>query len=131
MTRVLIVEDEPDLADPLAYLLRREGFEVEIAEDGPAALTAFEARGADIVLLDLAVAALIALAWRTSRVAASTASRTALVARSLSEPAPAWSRSNSPVTAAPASRACFDSSAPTLRARSSAARPRTTPSRSG
>jgi two-component system response regulator RegX3 len=35
MTRVLIVEDEPDLADPLAYLLRREGFEVEIAEDGP------------------------------------------------------------------------------------------------
>ena len=53
MTRVLIVEDEPDLADPLAYLLRREGFEVEIAEDGPAALDAFGARGADIVLLDL------------------------------------------------------------------------------
>jgi two-component system response regulator RegX3 len=51
-TRVLIVEDEPDLADPLAYLLRREGFEVEIAEDGPA-LDAFAARGADIVLLDL------------------------------------------------------------------------------
>ena len=53
MTRVLIVEDEPDLADPLAYLLQREGFEVEIAEDGPAALDAFAARGADIVLLDL------------------------------------------------------------------------------
>ena len=53
MTRVLIVEDEPDLADPLAYLLRREGYEVEIAEDGPAALTAFRDRGADIVLLDL------------------------------------------------------------------------------
>jgi two-component system response regulator RegX3 len=53
MTRVLIVEDEPDLADPLAYLLRREGYEVEIAEDGPTALTAFRERGADIVLLDL------------------------------------------------------------------------------
>ncbi|HCJ49714.1 MAG TPA: DNA-binding response regulator [Microbacterium sp.] len=53
MTRVLIVEDEPDLADPLAYLLRREGFEVEIAEDGGIALDAFTARGADIVLLDL------------------------------------------------------------------------------
>ncbi|WP_424447525.1 response regulator [Microbacterium arborescens] len=53
MTRVLLVEDEPDLADPLAYLLRREGFEVEIAEDGPSALEAFESRGADIVLLDL------------------------------------------------------------------------------
>ncbi len=53
MTRVLLVEDEPDLADPLAYLLRREGFDVEIAEDGPTALEAFAARGADIILLDL------------------------------------------------------------------------------
>ncbi|MDQ1111220.1 two-component system response regulator RegX3 [Microbacterium testaceum] len=53
MTRVLIVEDEPDLADPLAYLLRREGYEVEIAEDGALALVAFRDRGADIVLLDL------------------------------------------------------------------------------
>jgi two-component system response regulator RegX3 len=53
MTRVLIVEDEPDLADPLAYLLRREGFDVETAEDGSAALAAFRERGADIVLLDL------------------------------------------------------------------------------
>src|SRR5690606_30399262 len=34
MTRVLLVEDEPDLADPLAYLLRREGYEVDVAEDG-------------------------------------------------------------------------------------------------
>ncbi|MDR6691527.1 two-component system response regulator RegX3 [Microbacterium sp. 1154] len=53
MTRVLIVEDEPDLADPLAYLLRREGYEVEIAEDGALALVAFRERGADIILLDL------------------------------------------------------------------------------
>lgn len=53
MTRILLVEDEPDLADPLAYLLRREGYEVEIAEDGPGALAAFRERGADIVLLDL------------------------------------------------------------------------------
>tara|TARA_R110002020_G_scaffold82795_4_gene205271 strand:- start:1030 stop:1716 length:687 start_codon:yes stop_codon:yes gene_type:complete len=53
MTRVLLVEDEPDLAEPLAYLLRREGYEVEIAEDGPAAVAAFEERGCDIVLLDL------------------------------------------------------------------------------
>ncbi|ALJ19634.1 response regulator transcription factor [Microbacterium sp. No. 7] len=53
MTRVLIVEDEPDLAEPLAYLLGREGFEVEIAEDGPSGLELFSAQGADIVLLDL------------------------------------------------------------------------------
>lgn len=53
MTRVLLVEDEPDLAEPLAYLLRREGYEVEIAEDGPAALSAYSEQGADLILLDL------------------------------------------------------------------------------
>jgi len=53
MTRILLVEDEPDLADPLAYLLRREGYEVEISEDGPGAMEAFRERGADIILLDL------------------------------------------------------------------------------
>ncbi|EYT61710.1 XRE family transcriptional regulator [Dietzia sp. UCD-THP] len=53
MTRVLIVEDEASLADPLAFLLRKEGFEVTIAGDGPTALESFDAEGADIVLLDL------------------------------------------------------------------------------
>lgn len=53
MTHVLIVEDEPDLAEPLAYLLRREGFDVDIAEDGPGALDAIAQRMPDIVLLDL------------------------------------------------------------------------------
>ena len=28
MTRVLVVEDEESISDPLAYLLRQEGFEV-------------------------------------------------------------------------------------------------------
>ena len=53
MTRVLLVEDEPDLANPLAYLLRREGYEVDVAEDGRRALALFDEHGADIVLLDL------------------------------------------------------------------------------
>ncbi|MDV8001552.1 response regulator transcription factor [Rhodococcus sp. IEGM 1408] len=53
MTRVLIVEDEASLADPLAFLLRKEGFDVTIAGDGPTALESFDAEGADIVLLDL------------------------------------------------------------------------------
>ena len=53
MTRVLIVEDEDSLADPLAFLLRKEGFDVTIAGDGPTALERFESDGADIVLLDL------------------------------------------------------------------------------
>ena len=53
MTRVLIVEDEESLADPLAFLLRKEGFDVTIAGDGPTALESMESEGADIVLLDL------------------------------------------------------------------------------
>ncbi|MGI6877849.1 response regulator [Microbacterium sp. gxy059] len=53
MTRVLLVEDEPDLAEPLAYLLRREGYEVEIADDGEKALRLFRDHGADVILLDL------------------------------------------------------------------------------
>ncbi len=53
MTRVLIVEDEESLADPLAFLLRKEGFEATVAADGPSALAEFDRSGADIVLLDL------------------------------------------------------------------------------
>ncbi|MEV6767832.1 response regulator transcription factor [Nocardia sp. NPDC051030] len=53
MTSVLIVEDEESLADPLAFLLRKEGFEVTVVGDGPSALSEFDRSGADIVLLDL------------------------------------------------------------------------------
>src|SRR5690606_27695067 len=53
MTRILIVEDELSLAEPLAFLLQREGYETEIVTDGPAALTAFDRSGPDLVLLDL------------------------------------------------------------------------------
>ncbi|MDO5732104.1 response regulator transcription factor [Corynebacterium sphenisci] len=53
MTDVLIVEDEAALAEPLAFLLGKEGFTVRIAADGPSALAEVEARAPDIVLLDL------------------------------------------------------------------------------
>ncbi|TDQ05582.1 response regulator transcription factor [Labedaea rhizosphaerae] len=53
MTRVLIVEDEESFADPLAFLLRKEGFTAAIAETGQQALDEFDRNGADIVLLDL------------------------------------------------------------------------------
>jgi two-component system response regulator RegX3 len=53
VTRILIVEDEPSLAEPLAFLLEREGYATAIASDGRAALTAFDSHGADLVLLDL------------------------------------------------------------------------------
>ncbi|WP_138946582.1 response regulator transcription factor [Plantibacter sp. M259] len=53
MTRILLVEDEASLSEPLSYLLEREGYEVEVAEDGPSAVQSFTTRGADLVLLDL------------------------------------------------------------------------------
>ncbi|HEY0248097.1 MAG TPA: response regulator transcription factor [Gryllotalpicola sp.] len=53
MTRLLLVEDEPSLSAPLAFLLRREGYDVDIAETGPDALSAFDRDGADLILLDL------------------------------------------------------------------------------
>lgn len=53
MTRILIVEDEIALSEPLSYLLEREGYEIEVADDGPAALESFGRSGADLVLLDL------------------------------------------------------------------------------
>jgi two-component system, OmpR family, response regulator RegX3 len=53
MTRVLVVEDEESISEPLAYMLRKEGFEVSVAADGPAGLASFDREGADLVLLDV------------------------------------------------------------------------------
>ena len=53
MTSILLVEDEAALSEPLAYLLKREGYEVTVAEDGPTAHAEFDRIGADLVLLDL------------------------------------------------------------------------------
>ena len=53
MTRVLVVEDEESYSDALAYMLRKEGFDVAVAGTGPDALSEFDRAGADIVLLDL------------------------------------------------------------------------------
>src|SRR3989440_10491783 len=53
LARVLVVEDEASFSDALSYMLRREGFEVSVAETGTEALTEFDRTGADIVLLDL------------------------------------------------------------------------------
>ena len=53
MSRILVVEDEESYSDPLSYLLRREGYDVVVAETGPTALAQFDSNGADLVLLDL------------------------------------------------------------------------------
>jgi len=51
--RVLIVDDNTDSIAGLAKLLRREGYEVETAHDGPSALEAASARRPAFVLLDI------------------------------------------------------------------------------
>jgi two-component system response regulator RegX3 len=53
VTRVLVVEDEESFSDALSYLLRREGYDVAVAANGPEAIALFERSGADLVLLDL------------------------------------------------------------------------------
>lgn len=53
MTRILVVEDEKALSDPLAYLLRREGYDVAVVDNGLAALTAVSSSMPDLILLDL------------------------------------------------------------------------------
>jgi len=53
VTRVLIVEDEESFAEPLSFLLGKEGFTAAVASTGQEALDEFDRNGADIVLLDL------------------------------------------------------------------------------
>lgn len=53
MSRILIVEDEESFSDPLSYLLGKEGFEVEVVDNGLDAILEFDRAGADLVLLDL------------------------------------------------------------------------------
>ncbi|GAA1749505.1 response regulator transcription factor [Rothia terrae] len=53
MTRILVVEDEESLSEPLAFMLGREGFDVQVVDNGIDAVTEFERAGADLVLLDV------------------------------------------------------------------------------
>lgn len=50
--RLLVVEDEVDLADTLADGLRREGYLVDVANDGSSALAMAGAADIDVVILD-------------------------------------------------------------------------------
>ncbi len=53
MTRILIVEDEESVLDPLELLLSKEGFTIEAARDGREALEKFAKTNPDLILLDL------------------------------------------------------------------------------
>ena len=53
MTRILVVEDEEHLAEGLRFNLEAEGYEVEIAADGPTAVESLAREESDLVILDL------------------------------------------------------------------------------
>jgi DNA-binding response OmpR family regulator len=52
-TRILIVDDEPNIVLSLEFLMEQAGFEVAVAEDGEAALAQLAAFRPDLVLLDI------------------------------------------------------------------------------
>ncbi|HEY2439267.1 MAG TPA: response regulator transcription factor [Solirubrobacteraceae bacterium] len=52
-TRVLVVEDDVDIATAVALELQHEGYDPLVVEDGPAALAQCNAWGPDLVVLDL------------------------------------------------------------------------------
>jgi DNA-binding response OmpR family regulator len=52
-SRILIVDDEPNIILSLEYLMKREGFEVAVAADGERALQAMAEQPPDLVILDV------------------------------------------------------------------------------
>ena len=51
--RILIADDEPNIVVSLEFLMKREGFDVQVAMDGEAALQAIAAQVPDLILLDI------------------------------------------------------------------------------
>ncbi|MEV4319635.1 response regulator transcription factor [Actinocrispum sp. NPDC049592] len=51
--RILVVEDEPAIAESVAARLRAEGYEVDIAADGPSAVRQAVETAPDLIVLDL------------------------------------------------------------------------------
>ncbi|MBL7199082.1 MAG: response regulator [Anaerolineae bacterium] len=53
MTKVMVVDDDPDFVEIVSIILRKEGYEIDSAADGDAALTKMRASPPDIALLDV------------------------------------------------------------------------------
>jgi DNA-binding response OmpR family regulator len=53
MTSALIVDDDPDVRDLVAYKLEQSGFDVRRASNGQQAMEAVAAQQPDVVLLDI------------------------------------------------------------------------------
>lgn len=80
MTTVLLAEDDSAISEPLARVLRRQGYEVHVAETGSEALSA--ARRSDVLVLDLGLPEIDGLeVCRTLRAEGSTVPVLVLTAR--------------------------------------------------
>jgi two-component system, OmpR family, response regulator RegX3 len=53
VSHILLVDDDPGVLDVVAFMLRREGFDVDEERDGTTALERARANGYDIVILDV------------------------------------------------------------------------------
>lgn len=53
MVRILVVDDEAAIQELVRYNLEQAGFEVQVAQDGPAALAKIEKELPDLIILDL------------------------------------------------------------------------------
>jgi two-component system response regulator RegX3 len=53
VTKILVVEDEESVLDPLELLLTKEGYSIVTARDGKEALEKFDQSSPDLILLDL------------------------------------------------------------------------------
>lgn len=53
MSKILIVDDEPNIVLSLEFLMKQAGFQVRTASDGEAGLSAVTAEHPDLVLLDV------------------------------------------------------------------------------
>jgi DNA-binding response OmpR family regulator len=50
---ILVAEDERNLVEALSFLMRRAGYEVVVARDGPATIEMTRTLGPDLILLDI------------------------------------------------------------------------------
>jgi two-component system response regulator RegX3 len=55
VTKILIVEDETSFSEAISFLLGKEGFETDVAENGRVALELFKSHAYDLILLDLMI----------------------------------------------------------------------------
>ena len=51
--RILVVEDEPSIAEVVSLYLKRAGFQVQVANDGRQAMSILEKQIPDFVIMDI------------------------------------------------------------------------------